>query len=390
MNPYKKAFPRSLLLIAAVIAAPSWAHMSGSVAVQSPPPKKLIEFGWDRPSPAFVASHIASMELRPFDGVVIQFSTGPRVFRRTTVDTTTLARDALLLQGVSFSKFTDNFALINLTRDSTWDWFSDADWAATLRNISWYARAAKVGGLRGIVLDYEAYGPSPWAYPTTQGQSFEQYATLVQARGRQFMWVLQSAFPNVTVLTLFQLSFLDSLAVLPDERERSAGLERDPYSLLPAFVAGMLEAVQGRSRLVDGNERAYYYPDSIAFQIGARYIREGALSLVDPKLRAIYRDRVRVGHGIFLDYLLGIFKWAHDTVAKRVPPENRVRWVEHNAYYALKSSDEYVWLYSQKVNWWSDDTLPSGISEALDNARRLVANSAPLPFKSQDLFIKAQ
>src|SRR5207302_220829 len=40
-------------------------------SAQPPPPaKKLIEFGWDEPGPAFMREHIAEMEKTPFDGCV--------------------------------------------------------------------------------------------------------------------------------------------------------------------------------------------------------------------------------------------------------------------------------------------------------------------------------
>jgi len=32
--------------------------------------KKLIEFGWDEPDPAFMRAHLAEMEPTPFDGCV--------------------------------------------------------------------------------------------------------------------------------------------------------------------------------------------------------------------------------------------------------------------------------------------------------------------------------
>jgi len=34
------------------------------------PGKKLIEFGWDEPNPAFMKAHLAEMERTPFDGCV--------------------------------------------------------------------------------------------------------------------------------------------------------------------------------------------------------------------------------------------------------------------------------------------------------------------------------
>src|ERR1044071_3921248 len=57
----------------------SWTHVPVIMAVVSvllwpadglAPTKKLIEFGWDEPDPAFMRQHIAEMEASPFDGCV--------------------------------------------------------------------------------------------------------------------------------------------------------------------------------------------------------------------------------------------------------------------------------------------------------------------------------
>ncbi len=53
---------------------------------QSPPlhvhDKKIIEFGWDAPTPGFVKSHLADMEKRPFDGLVLFPGRGvPNLFK---------------------------------------------------------------------------------------------------------------------------------------------------------------------------------------------------------------------------------------------------------------------------------------------------------------------
>jgi hypothetical protein len=46
---------------------------AGIVVTNTPVPRlppKLIEYGWDVPSPAFVRANIKTMEQRPFDGIV--------------------------------------------------------------------------------------------------------------------------------------------------------------------------------------------------------------------------------------------------------------------------------------------------------------------------------
>lgn len=351
--------------------------------------KKLIEFGWDRPSPAFVAANVTTMERQPFSGVVLQFAVGPRVFRVTSVDTLLLNRDAALLAGTNFSRFSDNFVLMGLTPDSTWDWFDDAQWSISESNIWRVARAAKAAGLRGVALDYEAYGRSPWDYrklPHGAGRSYEEYAAKVQARGRRVMRALQAGFPDLTILTLFQMSYLDKVSGLAQERDRARALPGMNLGLLVPFVTGMLETAAGNTRIVDGNERAYWYADSLAFVDGRRAIKEDALRLVPDAVQPVYRAHVQAGHTIFVDYLLGIYQRPGDSFAARVPPANRMRRLQYNLYQALLSSDEYVWAYSQKVNWWKPDSLfPAGLSAAVSQAVEAANGGARLEIDPADL-----
>ena len=352
--------------------------------------KKLIEFGWDRPSPTFVAENVARMEQQPFAGVVLQFAVGPRVLKLTGLDTLSLNRDAALLAGTPFHRFTDNFVLMGLTPDSTWDWFDDARWSISESNIWRVARAAKAAGLRGVALDYEAYGKSPWDFrklPQGTGRSYEEYAAKAQARGRRVMRALQAGFPDLTILTLFQMSYLDKEAQLPRERDRARAVSGMNLGLLLPFVTGMLETTNGDTRIVDGNERAYWYGDSLAFVNGKQAIKEGALRLIPAPVQPVYRAHVQAGQTVFVDYLLGIYQHPGDTLAARVAPANRMRRLQYNLYQALLSSDEYVWAYSQKVNWWKPDSLfPAGLSESVSRAVEAANGGAKLGIEPADLF----
>ena len=53
-------------------------------------------------------------------------------------------------------------------------------------------------------------------------------------------------------------------------------------------------------------------------------------------------------------------------------PQERLRWFEHNVYYALTTSDEYVWCYSERMNWWQNQ-IPDGAEAAIRSARKKIA-----------------
>jgi len=46
--------------------------------LNAPWQKKLIEYGWDSQTPAFIAEHIREMEKRPFDGLIFRLAGGTR------------------------------------------------------------------------------------------------------------------------------------------------------------------------------------------------------------------------------------------------------------------------------------------------------------------------
>ena len=66
-------------------------------------------------------------------------------------------------------------------------------------------------------------------------------------------------------------------------------------------------------------------------------------------------------------------------------PQQRLQWFEHNAYYALKTADEYIWCYSEDMSWWTGKNLPTGIEDALRSARRKNMLNQPLGFTVEAL-----
>jgi hypothetical protein len=200
------------------------------------------------------------------------------------------------------------------------------------------------------------------------------------------MVALQTGFPGLDILTLFQLGYLDRIAAFVTAGSRRRALAQTGYGLLAQFVAGMLEAASGTTSITDGNEGAYWYADSTAFRSGVQVVKKGVLTLLPRGLHRAYRQRVRVGQAVYADYILGIYQLAGDSVGARVAPANRMKWLEHNVYHALRNSDEYVWFYSEKMNWWRQDSLPPGLAEAVERASRAANSGAPLGFDARDIF----
>src|SRR5688572_7957905 len=161
-------------------------------------PPKLIEYGWDVPSPAFVHANIQTMEQRPFDGIVVKLSVGPYVFTHVPIADSSFSQDRADLKATSFTRFTDNFLIVWASSEEGWNFLSESDWAAAEQNLRNFAQAAAAGGFKGILFDTEPYGPNTWAYNTKiyPNTTFEQMQAVVRKRGARFMSILQSELPT--------------------------------------------------------------------------------------------------------------------------------------------------------------------------------------------------
>lgn len=115
-----------------------------------------------------------------------------------------------------------------------------------------------------------------------------------------------------------------------------------------------------------------------------------------PELRSKHNCMFRLGHAIAPEYITG--NWL---VMKPFPmrltgqgvmmtPEERAMWLEHNTYYALRSSDEYAWTWTEGINWWTGEELPPGYKEAVLRAKQKVALGQPLGFEIDELIKKSQ
>ncbi|MGQ9730486.1 MAG: sugar-binding protein [Candidatus Zipacnadales bacterium] len=369
-----------------------WASITAmplGMAQPAPLEKKLIEYGWDVPNPAYVREHIREMETWPFDGLIFRMSVGGRVFVPEKWTQEQVAEDFEHLANIEWRRFTDNFLIMYAASDV--DWFNDSHWEAVLHNVQFTARAAKIGKCVGVCFDAEPYGTNPWDYskqPHASTKSFAEYAAQYRRRGAQFMEAIQGQMPKAVVHTLFLFSIEQHLWKIRDPAERDRRLAQEHYGLYPAFINGMLEAAGPGIVLTDGNEGAYYYPDTLSFYRAYHGIRQRARSMLIPENDLKYRTQVQVANALYVDY---VFKmWPHATPAEYMTEEERAKWFEHNVYYAMTTSDRYVWLYSERMNWWLHKDLPPGLEDAVRAARAKLDGQEDLGFDLRPLMESAK
>jgi hypothetical protein len=346
------------------------AFAQGTVGV-----RKLIEFGWDRPTPDVLVNTAAKRESHPFDGVVVQLHTGPNVFLQHAYPGSAFAQDQSDLRSFHSTRLTDNFLLMWTTREPNWDWYSNDDWAAAEQNIRAFARLAHGGGFRGIMLDTEAYGPSPWDYqqqPHSDQYSLSSYEDQVRKRGGQFMHALLLELPDAKVLLTLGPASLALYQANTGNRDVAVR-----YGLLLAFLEGVQQELSGGARLIDGNEGAYYYNNPQEFVAAAeRLHRDLAAQCAHPRIGTC-KAPWNLAQAVYVDWSVPQ-AGKYDTLGAYLPqPSDRLLLLEQNVYWSLKTSDEYAWVYSQRLNWWKQ-VVPAGIGESVADARlRFASGNAP-------------
>jgi hypothetical protein len=334
--------------------------------------KKLIEFGWDEPDPAFMRRHAAQMERTPFDGCVfhLDYTRPDRTEGRFTWEcwgrrAFTLAelkpgRDDL--KATRFRRFRHNFLRFNVT-PADLDWFDD--YSAVLNNARLAARIAREGRCKGIALDVEPYQQPLFNYRKQRDagmKNWDEYAVQARRRGQEVMRAFQSGYPGLTVfLTVGYGAVWDQSG---GGRRPLAGTD---FGLLAPFLDGMVDATVSPARLIDGYEQAYSYRDTTLFDKGYRAVKHDLLRIVSPRQK--YASVFTCAFGIWLDYDWRGKGWNTKDLSRNY--YNPAAF-ETSVRKALRASDEYVWIYSETPRWWTEDGGPLKLPPEYDAALRRV------------------
>jgi hypothetical protein len=369
--------------------------LAESLLAQPRPRKKIVEYGWDVPYPDFVRDNIREMQKRPFEGIIFRTKGFDHVFDIRPWNKADLQPQLDTLGQIQWQKFTDNFLTLYAANRWKMDWFNDDQWQVITENMKLFSLAVQTGHCVGMCFDPEPYGDNPWAYPGQfKDQSFDQAADKVRQRGRQFMTALQEGKSRLKVLSFFLMALFSNVVDEPDPAVRVQRLQKSSYALLPAFVVGMLEGAAPGTILIDGNESAYYHESPLEFYQDYHLMRQRGQALVPESLRKKYNTNVQAGMALYIDQTLA--KRADRKVTSNfLSPDEQLKFFEHNVYYTLTTTDEYVWCYSERMNWWlppekagKNGALPPGVEEAVLSARRKYDAGRPLGYDIADM-IKA-
>jgi hypothetical protein len=364
----------------------------------TPPAKRIIEFGWDEPTTAFMKQHISQMEQMPFDGTVyhLQYlkpdgSLGS--FMNDCWGTQEFSAAQLQnavddLDKTPFKSLRHNFLRFNILPGNV-DWFDD--YSAVLNNATQAARIAARSATDGILFDTEQYKYPLFTYPRQRDaktKNWDEYGKQVTLRGRQLMEAFQKGWaqglaeqkhfplfnsphrPLVIMLT-FSVSYPYEIM----QQDKIARLADSPYGLLAPFMSGMYKSADGDDRIVDGCEMSYGFKSADEFTALRKDVMEEAPSLIG-KLPA-YSQRTRVAFPIWLDFGWSETPFYTDDLSKNYYPPSGF---EQSLRAAMSSADDYVWIYAEKPRWWTEQGASKDLpKEYADAIRRVRARPTTKP-----------
>lgn len=364
-----------LLALAACSSASSSQETSNTVST-----KRLIEYGWDVPTAAFIYDHINEMQKRPFDGVAFKLTgegdSPSSAFDSRQWDEAELGFDSLAQ--IQWGSLDSSFIVLWASHPVAMDWFDDTRWNVIIENMRLLSKALKVTRVKGVFFDPEFYSVrethSLWLYTNDIYPSLNKrdVEAKVRQRGVEFMMALQSEIDHFDFLSFYFLS--ESVRMSEGNSQANAYTH---FELLPAFIYGILDAAKPDVRFIDGNEPSYYFTQAAQYSDAKDFIKQKTLESVPADVRNQYQQ-VSMANALYLDYYMAL-RPEHD---RGLPWDERLKWLKHNLYYSLQASDEYVWLYSEHADWWKNNVSPD-IEAAIRETRIQITDNQPLGFEIQ-------
>ncbi|MGL5862893.1 MAG: hypothetical protein ACRCY9_16725 [Phycicoccus sp.] len=371
-----------------------------SSTVAEPAKKQLIELSWTNPDPKTFAEKVSTVEkLDLFAGTHLRLTAlqDSRVFGAAVPEEKFVA-DREELAAATPTTMTENFIRVNSAADANWDWFDDRVWAGALSNIRNVARTGAAGPVKGITLDAEPYGKSPWAYNQQNGaasHTFAEYESIVRARGAEFARTLVAEDPDIQIFSLGLFTWVKDVYLNNpgNPQAQRQALQQHDYGLFPAFVNGLFEGSGPDTVITDGNEMSYYALHEKTFSnVETELESEAVPLLLDPALKSRYDTQHQIGHAVYVDQLLDLFDEGNTGYYQSRPPhfmaaEDRMRLLEQNTYFSLKHTDRYAWIYSESISkdtfidyGWGTTTVPDGVIDTMKRAKAKVDGGQELGF----------
>ncbi|MBP5638084.1 MAG: hypothetical protein J6X55_01290 [Victivallales bacterium] len=356
--------------------------------------KKIIHFGFVSPSTPekIVEGALKNLDATcPVDGIginpVIKLKRGDKTIVYQPLSQVgspyLLVKEDLAELIPMFRKFQEtrlkhNYFILN-SSPFNGDWFDDEAWSRTLNNFSMLAWAAKESGFEGICLDIEPYALTklPFMYRPYLGHSFTETCAQVRRRAKEWIEELNRQFPNLTLFTFYWASQCNSAY----KEAHPEILENSKTGLMVAFFNGVYDGAPDTMKIIDGNEGPGYHAaaEEDYAKIMGRFNRF-ADSWIDSANREKFWRITSMGISFYLDSYVKKDKPSRYNLYEK--SDNPTQLLASNVSHALDYTDEYVWFWCERGNFWPgvfksnypfwNDLVPHCV-EAIEAGRNMLA-----------------
>ena len=192
--------------------------------------------------------------------------------------------------------------------------------------------------------------------PNRDKHTFDEYYAQSRKRGRQIIEAVREEYPDITLMTMFAHSYTALSSPWQGPSTRISPVPRNAlalhhYGLYPAFIDGWLDDCGPEMKFVDGCEMSYYFTTEAEFNAAYVAMKRAALGVVAPENRKKYVAQVQAGFSIYTDVYLNN---TNDRFSLKLPPKKALEQLRKNVRWALRNTDEYVWVYGEQASWWPD------------------------------------
>lgn len=355
---------KCLLTTIVSLGAAAWLILSGPLAApalaESQPTRLMLHdmHGDTQPIPETLRDRRAWLEEHVdfVDGFFVRLpESSLAVLTDEPLAEQTVAEDAAPMKPFIEGRFRHNLAMIWATRPP--DPFDD--WSTVIDNWVAFARAIREAGFAGIAFDNEEYYGGWTHYPDDveyPEKSLSAYREQVRLRGREVMKAVTAEFPDIRVLFFHGPSVSEPAA--PEDDLFPAW--QHAHQLKGPFFAGFVEGAGEAAQVVDGGElyalrTAEEFAAAYAFQKNGIASDETDSAFIPAELRPRWAERVSVAYGIYNQ------PWAGREMDARTYAEAALN--------ALRTADDYVWLYPEQTTFLEPDGIPSEWREQLRRIR---------------------
>ena len=239
------------------------------------------------------------------------------------------------------------------------DWFNDEHWRIACNNYGVMARVAREGGIAGIEFDAEMYADKQFNYQPYCGKSRHQVWMKARERGKQWITEVQKNYPGITIFCLFLHSLNYETLGTADNNAYAQG------NLFVPFFNGILDGLAPDTRLIEGNEY-YTYRASSRRHFDYAVAKERMLfnSQVLPENRLKAKAQIAYAPAIYMDAYFFNSKQSsvfHQMIYDVMTPKlawndpARMQAVYKNFAEAVRDSEEYVWIYQERIRYFGRD-----------------------------------